>query len=181
MAIWEFFPLKYGEFLQIFPKKPFACTFVLSQDKVRPQKKKKPKKLVIYQVFPLEMCWICSNCSQKILWTLCLPHFLWSYKILPQKKNEVQVICQTWFFDSVENHGKVIMSLWTTLITSKSLFLFLIIAQHWFKIETASKLFLWFLGLNSEVHFHFCFLLTDVLLDPKFLEIILSISFSIPS
>jgi hypothetical protein len=37
------------------------------------------------------------------------------------------------------------------------------------------------LGLNSEVHFHFCFLLTDVLLDPKFLEIILSISFSIPS
>lgn len=50
----------------------------------------------------------------------------------------------------------------------------MIIAQHWFKLE----LFLWFLGLNSEVHF--CFLFTNVLLDPTFLEIILSISFSIP-
>jgi hypothetical protein len=151
----------------------------LSWDKVCPQKKKKPKKLVTYQVFPLEMWWVCSNCSKKILWTLCLPYFLWSYKFLPQKKNEVQVICQTWFFDSSENHGRVIMSLWTTLITSKSLFLFLIIVQHWLKLETASTLFLWLLGLNSEDHF--CILFTNVLLDPKFLEIILSISFSIPS
>jgi hypothetical protein len=38
---------------------------------------------------------------------------------------------------------------------------------------------LWFSGLNSEDHF--CFLFTNVLLDPKFLEIILSTSLSIPS